>query len=104
MQQTEEIDLGIPTEAITLTELAQRVNKHVSTIWRWITRGVRGADGRMHVLSSEPIGGRQYVSAAEFRDWRDKVGSKPRQQSADRKSKNRDREMERKAKRALARK
>lgn len=37
---------------------------HISTVWRWCLRGVKG-----HTLKSTMIGGRRYISKADLDDF-----------------------------------
>ena len=48
-------------ELISLTKLAQELEKHVSSIWRWRQRGIRGV--RLECIS---IGGQCYTTREAF--------------------------------------
>jgi transposase len=47
----------IDEKKLSLTELAKREGVHVSTVWRWVLRGVRGAR-----LESFCAGGRRFTT------------------------------------------
>lgn len=46
---------------VSLTKLAQEQKIHLSTVWRWALRGVRG-----HRLECFSIGGRRYTTREAF--------------------------------------
>lgn len=46
---------------VSLTKLAREQHVHVSTVWRWALRGVRG-----HRLESFSLGGRRYTTREAF--------------------------------------
>jgi transposase len=49
---------------ISLRDLAQREGVHVSTAWRWLSRGVKGAR-----LPSYVRAGRRYTTVEAFQRW-----------------------------------
>lgn len=49
---------------ISLTDLARREGVHLSTVWRWCLRGVRG-----HRLECISIGQRRYTTLPAFARW-----------------------------------
>ena len=49
---------------ISMSALARREGVHVSTAWRWLTRGVRGAK-----LPSYARAGRRYTTEEAFVRW-----------------------------------
>jgi excisionase family DNA binding protein len=46
----------LTAERFSVTETAHRLNVHVSTVWRWIHRGIRGRR-----LETVRVGGRRFV-------------------------------------------
>ena len=46
---------------VSLTKLAREQGVHVSTVWRWALRGVRG-----HRLECFSLGGRRYTTREAF--------------------------------------
>lgn len=46
---------------VSLTDLAKELGVHVSTVWRWVLRGLGG-----HHLESVRIGGRRITSREAF--------------------------------------
>ena len=46
-----------PEEQILSGHVARENRKHVSTVWRWVLRGVKG-----HRLESFLVGGRRYTT------------------------------------------
>ena len=48
-------------ERLTLNEVARQLNVHISTVFRWSFRGVRGRR-----LKSFLVGGRRYVAADDL--------------------------------------
>ncbi len=46
----------LTAERFSVTETARRLGVHVSTVWRWIHRGIRGRR-----LETVRVGGRRYV-------------------------------------------
>ncbi len=52
---------NLPTERLSLNEVAKQLNVHISTIYRWVLHGVRGRR-----LKSFLVGGRRYVDADEL--------------------------------------
>lgn len=54
----------LEAERLTLTQVARKLNKAVSSIWRWAQRGVRG-----HRLRTVVIGGRRYVLLADLEEF-----------------------------------
>lgn len=48
-------------QRISLTALSQELGVHVSTVWRWVLRGLRG-----HHLECVRIGGRRYTTREAF--------------------------------------
>ena len=52
---------NLPTERLSLNEVAKQLNVHISTVFRWSFRGVRGRR-----LKSFLVGGRRYVDADDL--------------------------------------
>ena len=48
-------------ERLTINEVARQLNVHISTVFRWTLRGVRGRR-----LKSFLVGGRRYVGADDL--------------------------------------
>jgi len=51
-------------EKFAVTKVAQMLDKNCSTIWRWISRGVKGRK-----LRATRIAGRVYILAADLHDF-----------------------------------
>jgi hypothetical protein len=49
---------------LSLNALAQREQVHLSTVWRWCLRGVKG-----HKLESLNVGGKKFTSVPAFERW-----------------------------------
>ncbi len=71
---------------ISFSELAQRENVHISTVWRWALRGCKG-----HKLESFNVGGKEFTTLPAYERWLAKingealpVGRTPGQREADR--------------------
>jgi hypothetical protein len=54
-----------PEDRLSPTSIAKRLGVHVSTVWRWITHGVKVNGDRVH-LDVFRVGGRAYVLAADL--------------------------------------
>jgi hypothetical protein len=72
---------------MTFRELAEKLNVSVATIYAWTKRGII-IDGRQVYLRSQRIGGRRYVSAEFFEDFKaacnpEPVKSAPRNTTTD---------------------
>lgn len=52
---------NLPTEPLTLKQVAKHLRVHIATVYRWTLRGVRGRR-----LKSFLVGGRRYVDADEL--------------------------------------
>ncbi len=59
-------DATAPSDALSLSEAAKAIpgRPHVSTLWRWATRGVRGVRLRTFV-----IGGRRFTDVAAIEEF-----------------------------------
>jgi hypothetical protein len=57
---------------ISLTALARRENVHLSTVWRWCLRGVRGI--RLECIS---IGLRKYTTLPAYERWIARINGEP---------------------------
>ena len=49
---------------IPFGKLARREGVHVSTVWRWCLRGIRG-----HVLESFSVGGKKFTTEPAYHRW-----------------------------------
>ncbi len=54
----------MPEERLSLREVAEHLNVHVTTVARWVSVGVRG-----HRLASVLIGGRRFVLRVALEDF-----------------------------------
>ena len=52
---------NLPTEQLTLKQVAKHLRVHIATVYRWTLRGVRGRR-----LKSFLVGGRRYVDADDL--------------------------------------
>ena len=52
---------NLPTELLTLKQVAKHLRVHIATVYRWTLRGVRGRR-----LKSFLVGGRRYVAADDL--------------------------------------
>lgn len=55
-----------PKDRFTVREVARILDKHISTIWRWCLRPVRG-----RILKTIHIGGQRYVERADLEAFLD---------------------------------
>ena len=52
---------NLPTERLSLKQVAKHLRVHIATVYRWTLRGVRGRR-----LKSFLVGGRRYVDADDL--------------------------------------
>jgi hypothetical protein len=57
----------IETAGLRIEEVARFSKTHFSTVFRWITKGVPGADGQRVCLEALRIGGRWWTSRPAFK-------------------------------------
>ena len=55
-----------------MIELEGREGVHISTVWRWALRGIRG-----HKLETLAIGNRRYVTKASWERWVARTNGEP---------------------------
>jgi hypothetical protein len=65
-------DLLTEQPRISLTALARREGVHLSTVWRWCLRGVRGI--RLEAIS---IGQRRYTTLPAYERWISRINGEP---------------------------
>ena len=57
-------------QRLRMAEAAHRTGVNLSTVWRWVLRGVRG-----HKLESALIGGQRFTSAESLARFVEKINS-----------------------------
>lgn len=71
----DEILNDIP-DRMTPSRAARACGRHVSTVWRWINRGVQVNGGRVH-LQAVRIGGQSEISASALREFLHEINRRP---------------------------
>lgn len=66
----EPASLSSPTRRLSINQLAHRECVHVSSIWRWLLRGVRG-----HRLRSVRVGGHRFVLECDWLDFNQAINA-----------------------------
>jgi hypothetical protein len=59
----------VTPDRIPLTELAKELGIHVSSLYRWILRGVRARNGQRVRLTAFKLAGRTYVRREDFESY-----------------------------------
>ena len=69
------------TEKITLTEATKRIpgRPDCSTVWRWVHKGVRSADGTRVYLKAWRYGGRLFTSVEEVERFAEILAERDRE-------------------------
>ena len=72
MPNSSGFDLLADEPRISFAALASREGVHVSTVWRWTLRGIRG-----HRLEKLAVGGKQFTTEPAFARWSAKINNQP---------------------------